>query len=340
MTPVSSCAQEWSWHYELIEKPMKSLQTHLKALTAAALLAAVVLAPAVSLAKENGNNNDNNHESGKHENSKHENSKNDQENDKKEVSCARAFGHLIAPGWIKVNGEASMSAHCHLPYGIWKKWKHGNGTTTPDTIAPVVSDVRVEAKQNKAVITWTTNEKSLGAVFYGTSTPVVTASSTINSVGATSSNSNMSAESSFDKDHSITLRNLSASSTYYAVITSRDASGNVTVNSPVTFVTSASSTNDTLAPVINHIKTIAGVSSLNVSWKTNEPSTSRLYYGTTTVNTNATSTLRVSDVTLKTNHSIVLSGLLTHTLYHLVLQSVDASGNVGTSSDFTAVTSN
>ena len=66
---------------------------------------------------------------------------------------------------------------------------------------------------------------------------------------------------------------------------------------------------DTTAPVISSIST-SGISSTtaSVSWLTNEPSTSKLYYGTTTP-VNFVTALAVSNSSLVTSHTLGLTGL-------------------------------
>lgn len=297
---------------------MKTLQNKVKTAAVTVLALALVVAPAAGFAKENG--------LGKQE--------------KKDKSCLKAFGHLVAPGWIKANGKLSVSEDCRLPFGIFKKLNNGNVTTTPDVTIPIISSLSVKVDGTKAKVSWNTNEKTIGAVFYGTTTPIVTHSSATSTnggllLGATSTNSVRLFDSSFSKDHRLQISGLSVSTTYYVVVASRDAAGNVSISGSSSFTTNTSG--DTSSPVISNIVTTVGSSSLKVMWKTNEPATSKIFYGTSTINT--VSSLQISSSSLKTDHSLMVSGLATGTMYHLVTQSADASGNVTTSADFTASTS-
>lgn len=95
---------------------------------------------------------------------------------------------------------------------------------------------------------------------------------------------------------------------------------------------------DTTAPVISAL----GVSSLasttaTVSWTTNEPATSKLYYGTTTP-VALGSALTVGNGSLVTSHVLGLSGLATSTTYSYVLESKDAVANTATTSTQSFIT--
>lgn len=301
---------------------MKTNTLKLKSVAAAMLALTLVAAPSLGFAKENEH----------------------RENNEKKSGCIRAFGHLVAPGLVKVgvNTDISLYDDCRIPGGILKKINGRKATTTPDIVAPVISNTQVKIKgSSKVEVRWNTNEKSVGAVFFGTTTPVVTQASTTNSgkklvLGATSTNSSVLFDREHDRKHEVQIKNLSASTTYYAVIVVQDKSGNVTISSPISFTTGVGFV-DTVLPIITNLVTNVGTSSIRVSWKTNEPATSKLFYGTSTINTS--SSLSVGDTVLKKDHSLSVSGLATGTTYHLVPQSIDAAGNITTSADYVVSTS-
>lgn len=243
--------------------------------------------------------------------------------------CWKAWGHLIAPGWIKLNASTTLSETCFMPFGIGKRF-WGNGTTTPDVTAPVIADISIRAGEESARISWETNEKSDSAVFYGTSTPV----------SMSTSSPHMIIRMDMDREHEINLSRLSASTTYYAVIVSRDRSGNVATSGVQTFSTKPSDP-DTQAPSIRSLVSTVGTSTVSVGWYTNELTTAKLFYGTSSpVDVSASTTASVAlDATLSTHHLFSLSGLATSTTYRAVAQSQDAAGNVRTSGEFSFTTS-
>jgi len=103
----------------------------------------------------------------------------------------------------------------------------GNATTTPDTTAPVISSlISTSTTSGGTEIRWTTNELADSTVVYATTSPV-----NLNVSKITVSNA------SLVLTHSLSLTGLSASTTYYYLVTSKDSSGNNAISSESSFVT-------------------------------------------------------------------------------------------------------
>lgn len=106
----------------------------------------------------------------------------------------------------------------------------GTATTTPptaDTAAPTISAISAgSVSASTSVIVWTTNEPASSAVWYGTTTPVSASSPTLSSTNA-----------SLVTAHSINLSGLSASTTQYFVVESKDAANNTATSSTQSFIT-------------------------------------------------------------------------------------------------------
>lgn len=97
---------------------------------------------------------------------------------------------------------------------------------------------------------------------------------------------------------------------------------------------------DVIAPVISSISTSnISTTSASVSWLTNEPASSKLYYATTTP-VNLSTALTVSNSSLVTNHILNLAGLTASTTYYYVLESADAAANTATTSTQNFATTN
>ncbi len=188
-------------------------------------------------------------------------------------------------------------------------------TNAPDTVAPVITNISVEAiTESSAKINFTTNESAQASVLFG-------------------ANTSYGLESRLDQkanNHSIILSNLTAGTTYHYQIVARDGNGNVSRSADATFTTLVS------APTVS----ISNVSVTNIdnnsavlSWQTNVATASRVDYGTST--SYGTSVSRDERVT---SRSVTLTGLSANTTYHYKITARDVSGRVAISSDGTFTT--
>jgi peptidoglycan hydrolase-like protein with peptidoglycan-binding domain len=247
------------------------------------------------------------------------------------VVCAKVPpGHLIAPGWLKKNNNlAQIVPECQtLPPGIVKQFT-GSTTTPPvtqDTTAPIISSITVSSVGKYfATISWMTNEFSTTKVYIGTSSPVTTASSTLTQVNGLS------------LSHRVFLTSLEPRTTYYVIAVSSDSSGNVATSSQMSFTTAINILEDKTPPLIFSLNTSVTATSSNISWVTNENSTTKVYYGTTTPVT-PTNSMVIQVEGFDFLHNVMLSGLLPATNYYLLAVSSDTSGNTATSSQTSFVT--
>lgn len=89
---------------------------------------------------------------------------------------------------------------------------------------------------------------------------------------------------------------------------------------------------DVTPPIILSVSVSAITdSSAILQWETDEPTTSRVEYGTTAVY----GSLGAADEKLATSHNLVVKGLTPDTTYHFQVKSVDKSGNTSVSKDAT-----
>ena len=132
---------------------------------------------------------------------------------------------------------SALSASTTYYYSVSSTDRSGNTATSsehsfttgsvpvPDVTPPVITALSLNVGSTTAALAWTTSEAASGKVFYGTSTPL--ALGTALSVGT----------STLSTSHAITLQGLATSTTYFAVVESKDASGNAAVGSEVSFTT-------------------------------------------------------------------------------------------------------
>ena len=99
--------------------------------------------------------------------------------------------------------------------------------TTTDTVAPVISGVTASSTTAAAsTLLWTTDENADSTVWYGTTTPVAVGTGALTSTNA-----------SLITSHALGLTGLTASTTYYFLVVSKDGSGNSATSSESSFVT-------------------------------------------------------------------------------------------------------
>lgn len=304
------------------------MNTILKKSIGLMMVLSLIATPTFALAKNenanNGNKNKIQKEIRKASKDSDDDDKKEKNNRGKSTSCFKAWGHLVAAGWIKKNGALTLPENCVIPFGISKKFSgnNNNGTTT-DTVAPALSNIVTTSTQTGATIKWTTNEISNSVVYISTSTPVSTTTAAVTNT-------------SLVKNHTLTVSGLASSTIYYAVVTSKDAAGNVGTSGVVSFTTLAPAP-DTTAPTISGVIATVASTTINGWWTTNEPATTRIYYSTTTPINVLTSSF-VENNTLVTSHALTVPNLATSTLYYLIFESKDAAGNTQRTDQFSVTT--
>lgn len=89
---------------------------------------------------------------------------------------------------------------------------------------------------------------------------------------------------------------------------------------------------DTTAPVVSGVAVSAvATTTATISWATNEPATSLVYWGTSTPVSVLNATLSGNN-TLVTSHVVTLNALSASTTYYYLVKSIDPFGNQGSSS--------
>lgn len=236
--------------------------------------------------------------------------------------CWDSFFRRVLPfSWLANNlDNINLDDDC-----FFKK----NKATTTDTVAPTISNISTRTGQKRALVLWNTNERTTGKIYYSTSTPVNTSNSVVVSVNR---------QGLGGKEHYALLNNLIPGTTYYALIESKDKAGNTSTSNQFSFITkTGTTTTDITAPIISSINTTVGTSTVRVAWNTNELSTSKVYYGTTTPLVLSSANF-VQSGTATTTHNLLIENLSTSTSYYMVVESVDSSTNTATSSQFSLTT--
>jgi|GEM_PF-2248234 len=240
--------------------------------------------------------------------------KEDREERKNDDCTKKAYGHLIAPGWIKNNGSTTNPCPT-LPPGIGKKVPRAS--TTPDTVAPIISEIQVvRTTSRSAVIEWKTNEPASSKIIYGTTT----------AYGLKKT------EDDRERTHRMKIKKLIPNTTYNFAVVATDRAGNTSTSSNMTFATKQR-VKDTTAPAISGVTVSVGTSTARITWTTSEPTTSEIDYGTTTSYGSNTTAL-----TLGTSHDITLTSLTPVTTYNFRITAEDSAGNATSTNNLTFTT--
>lgn len=263
-----------------------------------------------------------------------ENEEEDEDNGKKVTICHIPPGNPGNPQTIKV---ANAALRAHLAHGDTldecsdEDGDDGTATSTPDITAPVISNLVSSAATGTAEISWNTDETSNSKVWYGTTTPLVISDTT-----------SFASSTSLVTNHTISLLNLTASTTYYFIVVSVDEADNSATSTESSFTTLEEEIQepvDTTPPVLTDIMaTSTTATSTMISWKTNEAATSKVWYELTTPITISTSTPLVENSALLFNHLLQLTKLTASSTYYFIVVSTDVSGNTATSSESSFIT--
>lgn len=189
-----------------------------------------------------------------------------------------------------------------------------------DVTAPTLWMIMaVDRTKTSARVIWASDERASGKVWLSTNASVDTSGAATLSL----------APRWFF--HSFVLKNLKPGTTYYYVVASADASGNVAKSDVQSFVTDPvpAPLPDTRAPVVvQHGVNQMTQTSAKIHWVTNEKTTGKvLVSAVTPVLESQSKVYTASDLSAK--HGVSVAELTPNTMYHYLIVATDASGNVG-----------
>lgn len=179
---------------------------------------------------------------------------------------------------------------------------------------PQIRDISVAEDNDRAIIGWKTNVSARGKVNYSTSPAAFRRDQAHTEPFSTVT------DPTFSTSHGVLLTGLAPNRTYYFEIIAETRKGLFDRQGVEQFYTRK--TNDTCKPDINNVSVRKVLTKVVVSWKTDEPSDSRVYYGTS-----IPPAQQKHDPYPTTDHSITLTGLSAGT-YYIAVESRDAAGNV------------
>lgn len=128
--------------------------------------------------------------------------------------------------------------------------------------------------------------------------------------------------------HSSLVPSLQDGTAYSYYVKCQDAAGNANISDfVISFAVASPTPPDQQAPAITGIRSFPSITSAVIEWKTNEPATSQVFYGTTS----ALGSQTTIDSKLVTSHAVFVNGLSAQTNYNFQVRSKDAAGNEATS---------
>ncbi len=180
-----------------------------------------------------------------------------------------------------------------------------------------ISSITSTATSTGATITWATSTAASSQVAYGTTTSFGTLT-TEKDTGA-----------SMSRSHSVTLPGLHSGTKYYYKVISKDSSQNTSQADSDSSGDSLTFTTTATGPVISAVTPTPTTNSATITWTTDVPSTSKVFYGTT----NTFGSSQPENTTLTTSHSVTLPSLTTGVTYYYYVYSKNAAGNASTLGD-------
>jgi len=187
----------------------------------------------------------------------------------------------------------------------------------PDAVPPVISGVSVvNITASSAVVSFSTNEEAYVQVEYGKNT-------LLGSLSGLTTVSN--------KNHAVTLTNLSAGTTYSYRMVAKDLSGNQMLSEILSFKTKEGTddpNNNPDAPIKFLQITLSNVgnTSVTVNWTTDKSATGFIEYGA-----GYSYSFNGFEAASTVSHAMQLNSLTPSTLYRYKLTAIDASSNRVTS---------
>ena len=113
---------------------------------------------------------------------------------------------------------------------------YGSGAASTDG-APIIMGVNVSTSTTgAATMMWNTNEPATGVVYYSTAPLLMTEAAGPGQAPGISGTNVLTVNAALNTSNSVALPSLASSTTYYYTIKSTDASGNISLTWPSTFV--------------------------------------------------------------------------------------------------------
>jgi hypothetical protein len=230
-----------------------------------------------------------------------------------DTTAEKSFSHSLVLSGLKANTKYHIMAKAFSLPQVVGQSDDIVFTTLPSKISGAI----IDKKKDSFTVVWTTDEPTTSIVDYK-NTITGRASRTI--------------DNSQNTSHSIKIENLTPGTSYQVDISGLNKEGNIFEAAASLFVTTSV---DVIAPVINNVKVDSALVlgrtdriQTIISWQTDEPSTSIVYYEEGSGILSKELANKQEDLnTFTTNHSIVLTSLKPGTVYRFQVASTDSANN-------------
>lgn len=192
---------------------------------------------------------------------------------------------------------------------------------------PIISNIKVTRPndaQSSIIVGWRTNIPTAGTVEYK---------------NAKSKQSLTQGDETLLINHEVTLKGLEGGVNYTLIVRAKDEFKNEVSSLPITFSTLLDKVNPTIAKLSSESTLYPGKDSkvqTIISWETDEPATSQVFYQEGLAGDNAVSL--PLDSSLNTRHVVVITKFKPGTVYKYWVESKDLAGNTGKSEIFSILT--
>ena len=191
-----------------------------------------------------------------------------------------------------------------------------------DTTPPIISNISTSSDMISADVSWTTDENATSKVWFSTESPVVLDTPT-----------EFVSSSGLVQNRTLTLNGLTASTTYFYIVESEDAEGNIATSSEQTFTTDPElELADTTPPIISALNDNVATTEAVITWITDENADSTVFYSISSPVDPDTAD-SVENISFVTIHSLDLINLTASPTYYYLVVSSYESGNTSTSTE-------
>ncbi|MDD4308237.1 MAG: DUF5011 domain-containing protein [Thermoplasmata archaeon] len=230
-----------------------------------------------------------------------------------DTTTEKSLSHSLILSGLKANTKYHVMAKAFSLPQVVGQSNDIVFTTLPSKISGAI----IDKKKDSFTVVWTTDEPTTSIVDYK-NTITGRASRTM--------------DNSQNTSHSIKIENLTPGTSYQVDISGVNKDGNIFEAASSLFVTTSV---DITAPIINNVKVDSALVlgrtdriQTIISWQTDEPSTSIVYYEEGSgILTKELSNKQEDLNTFTTNHSIVLTSLKPGTVYRFQVASTDSANN-------------